>query len=200
MVLENISRSISARNLEYSDQISNPSPASGFKPFNDAILDDKRILRAFRGFGRDLNRKAWNFGTQGDFETMCESVRLLLSLYEASTRADKSLRESVAFVSDFCLQLSPRSNWASVLKYPVNISFLDGTFNVCAVVGYSAVCYIKKVSLYDLNMSLFGRDELGLAQYLTAPTYKFFDRLENVCYTDNTVAQIERMTERCDND
>ena len=160
-----------------------------FKEFNDDILHDDRITRAFKYHRKDLQLKEWENTSKGDFQTMCMAVALLMKIYEKSARANKGLRRSVTFVSDFCLRLPVNCKKFEFLGIPVQIGRIDGTYDVCAIIGYCAVAYVKHVDCYTFR--LIALKDSQTMQFVAQNVYNEFDGLRKTVYTDNVVEDID---------
>ena len=160
-----------------------------FKEFDDNVLHDKRIYRCFKYHRKELNIKAWENGTNGDFEIMCRAVSALLGLYDAGSNADKALRKSVAFVSDFCLYLSPTCRRSEFFEVPAQLQYVDGVWDIPALIGWIAVAHVKDIGVFEIDRNMFPHNE-GM-RFFANTVYNVFDGYLKVRYNDIVVKKVD---------
>lgn len=158
-------------------------PVYRLRSFDDAIMESSRVLKATKGFARELNLKRFDGGF-GDFETCCRAVNMLCELW--SEARSEWFGRAVVAVSNICGSLSPHDGLRVALSRTYDVEYLDGSINGPNLVAWCAVCCVKGGSGFDC-CTVF--DHCG-AKCLILAVFKNFCRLDTMCYNDKQLQNL----------
>lgn len=153
------------------------------RDFDDAIMESKRIVRATKGHGCELNLKRFDMSF-GDFETCCRAVNMLCELWRDVP--SEWFSQAVVTVSQIAGSLSMGDGLATVLSRTFDVEYLDGSINPPNLIAWCAVCAVKGGTSYGC-CTIFDNPQ---AQNLIIAVFKNFDRLDTTRYDDNELQKI----------
>lgn len=158
-------------------------PVYRLRGFDDAIMESPRVLKATKGYARELNLKRFDGGF-GDFETCCRAVNMLCELW--SEARSEWFGRAVVAVSNICGTLSPYDGLQAALSRTYDVEYLDGSINGPNLIAWCAVCRVKGGSGFDC-CAVF--DNYG-ARNLIIAVFKSFCRLDTMCYNDKQLQNL----------
>lgn len=158
-------------------------PIYRMRDFDDSIMESERIVRATKGYARELNLKRFDMG-YGDFETCCRAVNMLCELWREAP--SEWFTQAVVTVSRICGSLTMRDGLFAALSRTFDVEYLDGSINPPNLIAWCAVCAVKGGTSYDCCM-IFDSPQ---AENLIVAVFKNFDRLDTTRYNDVELQKI----------
>lgn len=158
-------------------------PIYRMRDFDDSIMESRRIVRATKGYKRELNLERFDTG-YGDFETCCRAVNMLCELWRDAPSV--WFPQAVVMVSRIAGCLSRWDGLAAALSLTLDIEHLDGSVNPPNLIAWCAVCAVKGGTSYDC-CTVFDNPQ---AQNLIIAIFKNFDRLDTTRYNDDELQKI----------
>lgn len=158
-------------------------PIYRMRDFNDAIMESKRVVRATKGYKRELNLRRFDLG-YGDFETCCRAVNMLCELWRDVP--SEWFTQAVITVSQICGSLAMGDGLVAVLSRMYWCWILDGSVNPPNLIAWCAVCAVKGGTSYDC-CTVFDSPQ---AEKLIIAVFKNFDRLDTKRYNDVELQKI----------
>ena len=152
-------------------------PIFKLRSFDDAIMESPRVVRATRGYVRELNLKRFDSGL-GDFETCCRAVNMLCELWSGAY--SEWFGRAVIAVVKICSTLSSRDTLQAALSRTYDVEYLDGSINGPNLIAWTAVCHVKGGTGFDC-CAVF--DHYGAKSLILAVSKNFY-RLDLMCYND----------------
>jgi hypothetical protein len=153
------------------------------RDFNDAIMESKRVVRATKGYKRELNLRRFDLG-YGDFETCCRAVNMLCELWRDVP--SEWFTQAVITVSQIAGGLTMGDGLSAALSRTYGVGSLDGSVNPPNLIAWCAVCAVKGGTSYDC-CTVFDNPQ---AQNLIIAVFKNFDRLDTKRYNDVELQKI----------
>lgn len=160
------------------------TPIYRMRRFDDAIMESPRIVKATRGWKRELNMKRYDMG-YGDYESCCRAVNMLCELWREGAPS-VWFTQAVITVSQICGSLTIWDGLAAALSRTYDVEYLDGTVNPPNLIAWCAVCAVKGGTSYDCCTIFNGRQ----VQNLIIAVFKNFDRLDTTRYNDEDLQKI----------